>query len=78
MSIPLAAIFAFWCDWSVYGLWGGQSVGLALQSALYLRLIWVTSWERIAMESADRIQGELERLNQKQETDKGDELEPLK
>ena len=23
VSIPLAAIFAFWCGWSVYGLWGG-------------------------------------------------------
>ena len=77
MSIPLAAIFAFWCGWSVYGLWGGQAVGLVLQSALYLRLITVTSWERIAKESAERIQGELERLKQEKYT-KEDENEPLK
>ena len=61
----------------MYGLWGGQAVGLVLQSALYLRLITVTSWERIARESAERIQGELERLNQEKYT-KEDDNEPLK
>ena len=61
----------------MYGLWGGQAVGLVLQSALYLRLITVTSWERIARESAERIQGELERLKQEKYT-KEDDDEPLK
>ena len=30
VSVPLAAIFAFWCDWKIYGLWSGFYVGVIL------------------------------------------------
>ena len=66
ISLPCALIFAFFCKWSVYGLWIGQSVGVVVEFFLYTRLIFVTSWERVAAESTERIQGERERLNPKQ------------
>ena len=67
-SIPLAAIFAFWCGWSVHGLWGGLYTGVAVTSIFYLRLILVTNWEQVAEKAAGRIQGELERLDPVQKT----------
>ena len=67
VSLPLAIIFAFVCQWSVYGLFGGITVGCTLEFLLYGRLIIATNWEKIAMQTTERIQGELERLNPKQD-----------
>ena len=72
VALPLAVIFAFVCEWKVYGLWVGVTIGQTLEFFLYARLIIVTSWERVAMQTTERIQGELERLNPKQE-DEGHE-----
>ena len=77
-SIPLAAIFAFWVRWSIHGLWGGFYVGVVITSILYMWLIFATSWEQVAEKAAGRIQGELEKLDPKQETVEGLEYEPLK
>ena len=30
VSVPFAAIFAFWCDWNIYGLWIGFYSGIIL------------------------------------------------
>ena len=56
VSVPLACVFAFWLDWSIYGLWFGIGIGSLCEVILYLRLVLVTDWQKIADEAADRIE----------------------
>ena len=45
---------------------------------LYLQLIWASDWELIAIESAERIKGELENLSSQEKSEVKDDEVPLK
>ena len=49
-------MFAFYFEWSIYGLWYGIGIGSLCEVTLYLRLVIVTDWQKIADEAADRIE----------------------
>ena len=44
ISMPLAVIFAFLCEWSCIGLWTGIAIGVAVLCILLGRIVWISDW----------------------------------
>lgn len=57
----------------MYGLLAGYFIGYIAQCFLFLRLILVTNWGQIAIEAAERIQGEQKKLSQHEEDGEKDD-----
>lgn len=48
IGLPLALLMGFVLGWSVEGLLGGLTIGVALQAAAYLVIMHITDWQAMA------------------------------
>lgn len=62
VGLPLAAIFAFKCDFGVTGLLGGLMFGTILHALSYLVLLLRANWQVIADAAIERIRKEKEEV----------------
>ena len=56
IGLPLAAIFAFWCDYGVYGLLVGQSCATLSEAIAFSIIVKRKDWQKAANESKERIE----------------------
>ena len=57
-GLPLAAIFAFWCDWGAIGLNFGILLATISQGVAYFIVVQRKSWSKIAAEAIERMKKE--------------------
>lgn len=60
LGIPLAAIFAFKCDFGIRGLLAGFLLASGCQALSYLWIILLANWQDIANAAVERINKEEE------------------
>ena len=54
VGIPMAAVCAFYFDWSVEGLWAGFTFGTAAACLAYIYQLRTTDWRHLADAACSR------------------------